>query len=165
MTIIALATGKLTADPERRTGSSGKPYVMAKLLVHDGEAGTFITLFAFSTTVQDILLALGKGAALSVSGSMKLGIWTPQDGEPHVQASMTVDAVLTAHERVKVDKAVAAARGPRNPVPAPPAAASHHPPRRTPAATADASRRQTEQLWRGNPGATGFDDMADDLPF
>lgn len=38
MSITALVTGKLIADPDRRTGSGGKPFTLAKLIAHDGDA-------------------------------------------------------------------------------------------------------------------------------
>ena len=141
MTITALITGKLTADPERRTGPSGKTYVLAKLHAQqqDGEA-VYVTLFAFGTTTQEVLLALGKGAALSASGSLKLGVWTGQDGQPHVQASMVMDALITLHERGKVDKAVRDARSRSEP--------DHH---HAGGSRVAQSNREAAELWRGGP--------------
>lgn len=152
--IQALISGKLWACPEAKVGQqSGKGYVMAKVRTldsSDGSDGQFVTLFAYSAQVQTVLMALGKGAAVAVTGPLKLGTWTDQQGQARVQATMVVDACLTLHERRHADKTVAAGRAPRAPASAPAP---------TPAL---AALTQTGELWRRPTqpadGADGLDD-------
>ncbi|MBB3175896.1 single-stranded DNA-binding protein [Variovorax sp. Sphag1AA] len=106
MSIAALVTGKLIGAPERRTGPSGRAYVMTRLRVDD-EHG-LVTVFAFGSA-GDVLMTLGAGATVSVSGRLKVGTWT-KDGEVLPSLSVTVDALLTLHERAHIDRAVRRAR-------------------------------------------------------
>ncbi|MBB3180092.1 hypothetical protein [Variovorax sp. Sphag1AA] len=148
MSIAALVTGKLADNPERRVGPSGKSFALGHLIADDGEHVHRVTLFAFRESAQEVLLALGTGAALSASGALKLSTWTPKDGgEPRVQASMVVDALLTLHERAQVDRAVRRARD-----------ASKQ------RGSIERSHRETRAIWHGNGGASGFDDLQDDEP-
>ncbi|GAB3765061.1 hypothetical protein GCM10028796_21440 [Ramlibacter monticola] len=111
MTISALICGRLARKPEQRSGPSGRAYVLARLLVHDGDAQHFVSVFAFSEGVQRVLLALGEGASIAVSGALKAGIWTPErGGEPRVNLSLTADTITTLHEKRRTDRAVAEAR-------------------------------------------------------
>ncbi len=158
--ITAMVGGKLWTDPEQRTGQSGKRYTMAKLVTHDGgDAGsTFVSVFAFGETVQGVLLSLGKGAAVTVTGSLKLSVWTDQQGVAHPQATLSAEAILTLHEKSSVDRAVAVARRPRE------EATPSQPPQRPARRDVDRSRQETASMWQGRPDASGFDSMESDQP-
>jgi single-stranded DNA-binding protein len=160
VTVAALLVGRLAANPERRVGASGRSFVRFRLQVHDGDSGHFVLGTAFSETVQSVLLALGEGAAISVSGALKVGTWTPPDGgEVRVNMSIVADAILSLHERSRIDKAVAAARAGGNERAATPPA----PPRARTSSASAQSRRQAAALWdRGNAGPSGFDSMDND---
>lgn len=95
MSINALVTGKLFADPELRTGSSGKAYTRATLLAHDGDADSFVSVIAFGS-VGEQLAALSKGDAASVSGRAKVKTWE-RNGETRVGLSVVADCLLTLH--------------------------------------------------------------------
>lgn len=58
MNVTALITGKLIADPERRTGSSGKPFTLAKIVAHDGDGDALVSVMAFGTAAEQ-LAAMG----------------------------------------------------------------------------------------------------------
>lgn len=113
MTISALVMGTLQARPEVRTGANGKPYTLARIrAADDAGASLVVSCIAFSNTAQRVLAALDVGSALAVSGPLKLSVWQPPDGgEPRVNASMTIDEVLTAGQLKKRRQAIADARG------------------------------------------------------
>lgn len=95
MSITVLVTGKLFADPERRTGSNGKPFTRATLIAHDGEADTFVSVIAFGG-VADQVAALRKGDALSVTGRGKVNTWD-KAGETKAGLSIVADSILTPY--------------------------------------------------------------------
>jgi hypothetical protein len=60
MTITALITGRLIAAPEARTGSAGKPYVVARLAADaDGES-VLVNTMAFGSIGQQLMAAADK---------------------------------------------------------------------------------------------------------
>lgn len=94
--ISILATGRLAATPEVRTGPSGKPYTTARLLCPAGEGGdTSVSLIAFGETGEH-LATIPRGVALSVTGRCAVKTWTSKDGSTRAGLSMTVDAILHA---------------------------------------------------------------------
>jgi len=96
--IESLLSGKLVGTPERRTSKGGKPYVQARMRVPAGaEEVHFARLTAFSDTACTALLALGDGDALAVAGTLKVGVWTPQGGEPRPNLDMVAVQVLTVY--------------------------------------------------------------------
>jgi hypothetical protein len=62
---------------------------------------------AFDQDVQRELLALGTGEAISASGSLKLGVWTPADGPPRPSVDLVVGKLLSAYSVSKRRKAAA----------------------------------------------------------
>lgn len=96
--IEALISGKLIGTPERRTSKGGKPYVQARMRVPAGaEEVHFVRLTAFSDTVCTALLALSADDALAVAGTLRVGVWTPQDGEPRPNLDLVAAQVLTVY--------------------------------------------------------------------
>lgn len=95
MSITALITGKLLADPERRTGSSGKPFTTARLLASADDESVFCSCIAFGTTGEQ-LAALGKGDTLAITGRTKPKAWV-KDGEPKAGLDVVADQVLTVY--------------------------------------------------------------------
>lgn len=89
-----LATGRLAATPEVRTGRSG-PFTLARLLC-PGEGGdTTVSLIAFGETGQH-LATIPRGVAVSVAGRAKLTRWTARDGTERTGLAASVDAILYA---------------------------------------------------------------------
>jgi single-stranded DNA-binding protein len=89
-----LATGRLAATPEVRTGRSG-PFTLARLLC-PGEGGdTTVSLIAFGETGQH-LATIPRGVAVSVAGRAKLTRWTARDGTERTGLAVTADALLFA---------------------------------------------------------------------
>ncbi|OGB00437.1 MAG: hypothetical protein A3E25_05470 [Burkholderiales bacterium RIFCSPHIGHO2_12_FULL_69_20] len=108
MSITALVTGKLIANPERRAGTGGKPFVLAKVIAHDGEADSLVSVIAFGSAAEQIG-ALTKGDALAINGRAKVSTWTGKDGAPRAGLSITADIVMTAYQLKRKRQAVAAA--------------------------------------------------------
>lgn len=109
--ITALITGKLSAAPQLRTSTAGRAYALARVAVpQDGEATLFVSVFAFAQETCAVLMALGAGAEVSISGTIKVGTWTDRNGQAQAQVTITAAAVLTLHERRAVDRAVGKAR-------------------------------------------------------
>lgn len=97
MSITALVTGRLLADPEQRTGPSGKPYTLARMAAQtDGDESAAVSLIAFGTAAEQ-LAALSKGDTLAVTGRCKVATWSGRDGELKSGLSVTVDLLLTAY--------------------------------------------------------------------
>ncbi|WP_175582367.1 hypothetical protein [Cupriavidus metallidurans] len=52
---------------------------------------------AFSDAVKAGLLALDAGDSVAVSGSLAMGVWTPDGGAPRAQAKMVANLLMTAY--------------------------------------------------------------------
>lgn len=94
--LTALVTGRLIADPERRTGASGKAFVKARLAAGTDDDSTLVGIVAFGS-VADQLAALAKGATVAVAGRAKPTAWTGRDGELRCGMDVIADELLTAH--------------------------------------------------------------------
>lgn len=106
--ITALVTGKLIANPERRTRAGGKPFKLAKLIAHNGEADSLVSLIAFGTAAEQ-LGALSKGDALALNGRAKVKTWQDRDRATRAGLSVTVDAAMTAYQLTRKRQAAAQA--------------------------------------------------------
>jgi single-stranded DNA-binding protein len=96
VSVQALISGRLIADPDVRTGESGKSFTLAKVSAATDDGDTLVSCIAFGP-VGEQLGALGKGDAIAVSGRASVRTWTGRDGEPRGGFSVTVDAILTAY--------------------------------------------------------------------
>lgn len=84
-------TGNLTADPELRFTSTGKP--VARLVVavnprHRGQDGQWVedtaqfwTCQAWGQLAEHLPASLGKGDRVTVTGHVRANTWTPTEGE------------------------------------------------------------------------------------
>jgi single-stranded DNA-binding protein len=90
-----LATGRLAANPEVRTGPSGRPYTRARLFCQSEGGDVPLSMIAFGAVGEE-LATVPAGVAISVSGRFKLAAWTGRDGTQKTGLSVTVDAILYA---------------------------------------------------------------------
>ena len=111
MSINALITGKLQGQPEQRTSKAGKTFVSAKLRVSNGEDSLFAKVVAFSAEPCRILLALGAGEAIAISGTAKVSAWIDGTGNPKPNLDVVADVVLTSYALQKRRAAVASEHG------------------------------------------------------
>ncbi len=96
--IDALIGGKVHGEPAKRTGPSGKPFVVAKVRTPTGQGETiFINVIAFDEAVGDALVALSDGDSVALSGAMTPKVWTPANGEPRVVVDLIAHAVTTTY--------------------------------------------------------------------
>lgn len=107
--IDGLVSGKLYGKPAERTGTSGRPFVTAKVraAVSDGEA-LFVNVIAFSDGAKAGLLALDDGDSVALAGTLAPKVWTDRNGDAKPALDMVAHAVLTAYH---VKRKRAAMRG------------------------------------------------------
>jgi single-stranded DNA-binding protein len=106
MSISALVTGKLIADPERRISSSGKPFALAKLAAATDDGDALVSVIAFGSVAEQ-LVELGKGDAVALTGRAKVTTWTDRDGNAKAGLSVTADGLLTAYHLRRKRQAMA----------------------------------------------------------
>lgn len=105
MSITALITGKLIADPEQRTGQSGNPYTRATVAAHDGDGDSLVSVMAFGT-VGEQLAAMAKGDTVALNGRAKVNTWTGRDGVARASLNVTADIMLTTYHVKRKRQAV-----------------------------------------------------------
>lgn len=99
--IRALVSGVLHSDPQTRVGQSGKPYCTARLRADTGDGNTtWCGLIAFAEQAERLAM-LKAGAAISVSGRVKVTAWVGKSGEPAGGLDMTIDELTTLRGRPK----------------------------------------------------------------
>ncbi|MBN3850146.1 single-stranded DNA-binding protein [Paraburkholderia sp. Ac-20342] len=96
--IDGLVGGKVYGKPAERAGQNGKSFVTAKVraTMGDGDA-LFVNVIAFSTTVQQALMALDDGDSVALSGVLTPKVWTDKNGEARPALDMVAHGVLTAY--------------------------------------------------------------------
>jgi single-stranded DNA-binding protein len=99
MSLYALASGVLTADPQRRQGPKAT-FATGWLRAQDGEDSQFVSLIAFGGRADE-LLEHAAGDAIAVSGRAKLTAWTGRDGVARHGISITADQIAAAKPRPK----------------------------------------------------------------
>jgi single-stranded DNA-binding protein len=105
VTITALITGKLLADPEQRIGNSGKPFTTAKLIAATDDESALVSVIAFGSVAEQ-LVALRKGDTAALVGRTKLTAWL-KDGEPKAGISVVADQLLSVYHLRRKRLAVA----------------------------------------------------------
>lgn len=96
MSITALITGRLVADPARSTGPKGRPCTTALVAAATDPGDDLVSLIAFGRGAEQ-LAALAKGDSVSVTGKARVTTWTGKGGESRAGLSVTVHALLTAY--------------------------------------------------------------------
>jgi len=96
MSITTLITGRLIADPERRTSASGKSFTTARLSAGTDDESVLCSVIAFGTTAEQ-LAVLGRGDTLAITGRAKPKAWTDREGALKAGLDVVVDQVLTAY--------------------------------------------------------------------
>ena len=96
--IRALVTGRLLADPQPRTASSGQPFALARLSVKQDDGWVSCSTIAFDAAAAR-LLELKAGTAVSVAGSLAAKVWTADDGTAHPTLDLIADEVASVVPR------------------------------------------------------------------
>jgi single-stranded DNA-binding protein len=105
MSAFAIVTGSLFRAPEQRTSKAGKPFVTATIRAKDGETTLWWKVVAFSDSTQAELMRLVDGDGVSVQGSFKAEMYTPEGGEPKLSLSIIADRALALRQPPKERKA------------------------------------------------------------
>ena len=108
MSITALVTGKLIADPDRRTGPSGKPFTLARVAAATEDGDALCSVIAFGPAGEQ-LAAMAKGDTVALTGRAKVTTWQGRDGEHKAGLNITADALLTAYHVRRKRQAMAPA--------------------------------------------------------
>ena len=100
MSFHALATGTLTADPQRRQGPKAS-FAAGTLRVETGAGEVlFLSIIAFGETAEH-LLEFSARDALSVSGKARPTTWMNGGGEERRGLSLTVEQIASLKLRAK----------------------------------------------------------------
>ena len=106
--IRALISGELAANPQERTGKTGKPFALARVSVPQGEEGRVVcSVIAFEEAAVSRLLQLKAGAAVSLAGALKVGTWQAKDGTARPSLDLVADEVASTTPRPRKPKAQA----------------------------------------------------------
>lgn len=102
MTAQISAYGRLVADPQTRTATTGTQMAMARLAVplpcraaQDGQATFWLGVVAFGRQAE-ALARHTKGDLVSVAGNMQISQWTGQDGDIQTGYQVVADSVISA---------------------------------------------------------------------
>jgi len=100
VTFRTLASGKVVADPQRRTAANGNDCSTALLRVDDEGEPTIISLIAFGD-LADAVLGCGRGDSLSVSGRAKLTAWVDRTGVEKHGLGVSIEQFAALKPRLK----------------------------------------------------------------
>ncbi|MBB2930143.1 single-stranded DNA-binding protein [Paraburkholderia silvatlantica] len=105
--IDALIAGTLACESQQRRAGNGNSYVLARLRVPQGDGpALFAAVFAFDRDVCEQLVALSPGDAVCIVGALKMDVWTPDDGEPRINLTITASALVTPYHVQRKRKAM-----------------------------------------------------------
>jgi len=106
--IRALVTCELAANPQERTGKTGKPFALARVSVPQGEEGrVFCSVTAFNDDAVARLLQLKAGATVALAGTLKVSTWQTKDGTWRPSLDLVADEVASTTPRPRKRKAQA----------------------------------------------------------
>ncbi len=105
--IRALIAGELYSAPQERTSRNGNTFATARVSVPMGEEGRlFCSVIAFDSAAVARLLQLKPGASVAMAGTMKVGVWTANDGTAKPSLDMVADEVAATTPRPKKPKSI-----------------------------------------------------------
>ena len=93
-----MVAGILNSTPESRTSTHGNPFVVAK--IKGDTPQTWVSIICFGDQAAT-LSKMVKGAALAVSGKGTVCVYSPPNGEPRPNISITVDQLATLKRQPK----------------------------------------------------------------
>jgi len=103
--IRALVAGELVANPQERTGKTGKIFALARLSVPQGEGGrVFCSVICFEDAAVARLLQLKSGASVALAGTLKVSTWTAKDGTARPALDLMADEVASTTPRPRKRK-------------------------------------------------------------
>jgi single-stranded DNA-binding protein len=114
MSVAVLVSGTLFKEPQQRTSQSGKSYVVTtlKAAAADNSTSDFWSVLAFGDTAGAELLRLAIGERVTVQGSLKLELYSANDGSQKISRTVFADHVLALRAPPKERKPKAAKPAP-----------------------------------------------------
>lgn len=122
MSVTALVTGTLIADPERRVGAGNRPFTLARLAPSTGSAGEQFLVLAYGHLGEQ-LATLCEGDSVTVTGPARVRTWQARVGASHSGLSVTAAQVLTIFHLRRKRAAMAGEAAAPAPVALPPRSA------------------------------------------
>ncbi len=90
-------TGRLTQDPEPKTGSE-RPLTRMRLAVNKKRRGeettSYFTVFCYGRTAENCAKYLAKGSKVLVNGEPDQRIYKDRDGNPQLDLTVSADNVV-----------------------------------------------------------------------
>lgn len=108
--IDGLICGRLHGTPVQRIGSSGKPFVVAKVRIPVDGDSLFASVICFDETVGAQLMGLSNGDAVTLSGELKPKVWIPASGAPKVAIDLICHGVMTIYHTQRKRQAMQPAK-------------------------------------------------------
>lgn len=110
--IRVLLSGELRADPQQRTARNGNPFALARLSVPMGEDGRVsCSVIAFQEDAVARLLQLKAGASVAVAGTLKVSVFTGNDGAARPSLDLVADEVASTTPRPRKPRPAQQDRG------------------------------------------------------
>jgi single-stranded DNA-binding protein len=89
-----LISGTLHDSPTVKTSKAGKEYCIGKIKDDSTNPATWASVVCFEEQAA-ILSGVKKGETLAVSGKLSVDVYTPSNGEPRANLSITADNIIT----------------------------------------------------------------------
>jgi single-stranded DNA-binding protein len=110
--IRALVVGELRADPQQRTAKNGNPFALARLSVAMGDEGRVsCAVIVFQQDAVARLPQLKAGASVAVAGTLKVSVFTGNDGAARPSLDLMADEVASTTPRPRKPKPARQDRG------------------------------------------------------
>jgi single-stranded DNA-binding protein len=111
MSTFALVTGVIFRPPLQKTAKTGKLFTSCtiKVAAADNASSDFWSVLAFGDTAGAELMRLGINERVTIQGSLKLELYTANDGATKISRTVFADHVLALRAPPKERKAKAAA--------------------------------------------------------
>ena len=105
--IDALIGGRLQGHASKKTGNSGKPYVVVRVrTATNGGDNLIVNVITFNHDVGVALLALRDGDSVCLSGALTPKVWQPANGEPRVTVDLVAHAISSVYHVQRKRQAV-----------------------------------------------------------
>ena len=105
-----IVSGCLSGQPIEKTSKNGKPYLLATIVEKIGDRKRWIKAFVFSESACEEARRLADGDPIAVAGEIDASVYQPDNGEPRVSWSITVDALISARREPKAERETAPKR-------------------------------------------------------
>jgi single-stranded DNA-binding protein len=105
-----VVSGSLSKQPIEKTSKSGNSYLLVKIVEKNGEKKRWISAFIFDEAACEEVRRLGDGDPLAVAGEVEADVYTPDGGEPRINWTIVVDALISARRKPKSERETAPKR-------------------------------------------------------